>query len=106
MKLTELEPRLLKVVHQDGRVLMYPADTIEEADGVHFLCPKCFVMNHGPIGTHAVQCFKPGVVHPTGPGRWPMSGTGLHDLTLTPSVLLMSGCAWHGFVTNGEVTTC
>jgi hypothetical protein len=44
-----------------------------------------------------------------GPGRWSLVGTGFDDLTLdgdggSRSVLLLGGCAWHGFVTNGEVT--
>jgi hypothetical protein len=40
-----------------------------------------------------------------------MVGTGFDDLTLNAdppgtarSVLLTSGCGWHGFVNNGEVT--
>jgi hypothetical protein len=39
-----------------------------------------------------------------GPGRWTVSGTGLADLTLAPSIHLSGpGCGWHGFVTAGEV---
>lgn len=26
--------------------------------------------------------------------------------TLTPSILRLSGCKWHGFLTNGEWITC
>jgi len=46
--------------------------------------------------------------NPDGPRpRWTMTGSGLHDLSTTPSVQVGSpadgtGC-WHGYITNGEV---
>jgi len=50
--------------------------------------------NHGPVSTDGH--------HP----RWNMSGNGLDDLTLAPSVLVgtpgVSEC-WHGHIINGEV---
>lgn len=55
--------------------------------------------NHGPQSANDPAAARP---------RWTMAGTGLHDLTLSPSVQVGSpaqgtGC-WHGFVTNGQVT--
>lgn len=86
--------------------------TLAEADGIMFLCPKCFAANSGPIGTHAVVCWFRGKVPDSaepGPGRWTPQGTGYEDLTFTPgeppvaiSVLLTGGCGWHGFVKNGS----
>ena len=38
------------------------------------------------------------------PVRWLVSGTGLADLTITPSVAVGKPECWHGFITNGEVT--
>ncbi len=86
-------------------------DTLAEADGVWFLCPKCFAANGGSVGTHVVICWfvgkVPDDIDPK-PGRWTPTGTGLHDLTFVPSagrsnsVLLTGGCAWHGFVANGD----
>jgi hypothetical protein len=86
--------------------------TIAEASGIVFLCPKCFEANGGPVGTHVVVCWSrsrgvPDSAVP-GPGRWLLRGTTFEDLTLdgdggSRSVLLTSGCCWHGFVTNGEV---
>lgn len=87
------------------------ADTLDQADGVWFLCPKCYSENGGVVGTHAVLCWfvgrVPDDVDPK-PGRWTPAGTGLSDLTFvpspgrSPSVLLTAGCGWHGFVTNGD----
>jgi hypothetical protein len=82
-------------------------------EGVMFLCPKCFVENKGPIGTHVVVCWSESAGAPAeaipGPGRWKMDGTSLHDLTLNAdpprgarSVALNGGCGWHGFVTDGN----
>lgn len=84
-------------------------DTIENADGILFLCPKCFVNNKGDIGTHSVICWRPrvpGDVDPK-PGRWEFTGTGLDDLSLvagSSSVHLTGeGCGAHFHVVNGEI---
>jgi hypothetical protein len=99
-------------------------DSIEGAQGVIFQCPKCaqgketgeedgrrFV-----VGAHYVICWfnNPRNAPPVppemlpGPGRWNMAGSSLDDLTFVGpgaySVLLTSGCGWHGFVTNGDAT--
>lgn len=115
MKLTELQPQFLRFVEDNvGRKEFHHVDSIDLAQGISFLCPKCFVENRGARGTHAVICWSrsrgvPDHVRPA-PGRWTLVGTGYHDLTLNGdppgaarSVLLTSGCAAHFFVTNGEV---
>lgn len=96
-----------------GVVYLPYVDRIEDAQGVAFLCPKCFKANGGATGTHSVICWSrsrgiPDDAKP-GPGRWLLVGSGLVDLTLngdggSRSVAVIGGCAWHGFVTNGEVT--
>lgn len=113
MKLVDLEGRFLRALdsHSWERV-----DSLDQATGIWFLCPKCFAANGGRVGTHGVICWSrergtPDDLSPK-PGRWRLVGTGLHNLTLdgeggkSRSVLLTGGCGWHGFVTNGEVTTC
>ncbi len=70
--------------------------TIAEASGVMFDCPKCL--------SHSVLLWDrsiPAFVSP-GPGRWTLSGTGIDDLTANPSVNLPHGCKWHGWVKNGD----
>lgn len=91
-------------------------ETLAEAQGVFFLCPVCFQKHGGPVGTHGVEVafHGRGVGDHQGsqagdgrPSRWNVSGSSFDDLTLTPSVHLAgAGCGWHGFVTNGEVTSC
>lgn len=109
MKLSELNPQFLR---RTGEGTHETVKRIRNADGVLFLCPKCFLANGGPVGTHSVLCWGPDVpreVDP-GPGRWTLNGTGLHDLTLdgalgkSRSVLLTAGCGWHGYITSGEAT--
>lgn len=107
MKLTELEPHFL--VRKSEKVFRL-ADTIDGADGIQFLCPKCFAANGGRVGTHIIICWTPAVpptVSPQ-PGRWRLMGTDYGDLNLvgTPSssVKLMGGCQAHFSVTNGEIT--
>ena len=101
-------PRLLR----NGEIHPY-VDTIEQAAGVRFLCPKCFLANGGSVGTHGVICWGPAVsqdFQPT-PGRWELNGTGFGDLTLTGagersnSVQLTNegGCKAHFHVTNGKI---
>lgn len=84
------------------------------ADGIQFLCPKCYAANGGAVGTHGLQVFFVGSKVPDRIGknaqgqtvRWGASGTGYADLTLTPSILLLGGCAWHGWITRGDVISC
>lgn len=87
-------------------------DTLAEADGILFLCPKCF-RDKGRAGTHSVICwFEDKVadnVDPK-PGRWFPQGTGYTDLSFVPhkksnSVLLQGeeGCKAHFLLTNGEI---
>lgn len=90
--------------------------TVAEADSIMFLCPKCFEKNGGTVGTHRVMVTfagrdvpdKAGSRGKEGPTRWNVSGAGLDDIVLTPSILLNEslpperGCHWHGFVgSNG-----
>jgi hypothetical protein len=108
MKLTELNPQFVRREIRDSAVFQVPVDLITEAQGVRFKCPKCFIANGGSQGVHQVVCWNPTVPAEAlpGPGRWNLEGTGYHDLSLTASsssVHLLSGCAWHGFVKNGEV---
>jgi len=105
MNLKELDPKFLKRVDSHNFDCV---DTLAEADGIEFLCPKCFVTNNGPIGTHGVICWSPSVAQDTDPtpGRWEMHGTGFDDLTLVAnasSVALVGGCQAHFFIRNGEI---
>lgn len=113
-RLRELQAAFIRHEVRDGSTYHVHVDSIGEAQGVQFLCPKCFAANSGPVGTHLVMCWSRsrGIADDVmpGPGRWSMHGTGLDDLTLNAdppsearSVLLTGeGCGWHGFVTNGS----
>jgi hypothetical protein len=115
MRLTELEPQFVRYEKQGDKVYLPDTDDIRDAMGVMFLCPKCYVANgNSNVGTHSVICWSssrgtPADAEPL-PGRWKIEGTGYEDLTLNGetggarSILLTGGCAWHGFITNGEVT--
>lgn len=116
MKLTELQPKFLRhELRVDGEYHVR-VDSIDQATGIMFLCPKCFAEKDGPRGVHSVICWSrsrgtPDSAQPN-PGRWAMVGTSFDDLTLNAdppatarSVVLLGDCGWHGFITNGEVTT-
>lgn len=96
------------VMHTSGtRVLLETVHSLGEAQGIRFICPKCFHTTH-----HGVICWFEGKVGDDvqpGPGRWTPSGTGIDDLTFVPgekikavSVQLTGGCSWHGFVRDGK----
>jgi hypothetical protein len=112
MRLTLLAPKLLRYV-DFGRHLY--VQTIAEADGLWFICPKCYESHGGFVGTHGIICWGPRVATDVmpGPGRWALQGDTLENISLGPaypganfSVQLNGACEWHGFVQNGEVTTC
>lgn len=108
LRFIDLQPQFLVYVNRGS---FRHVDRIEDAQGISFLCPKCFEENHGPVGTHSVICWSSSRGVPEeaipGPGRWTLEGTGYEDLTLgcepkkTRSVLLTGGCGWHGFITKG-----
>lgn len=81
----------------------------EAAQGIRFLCPRCFKANGGAVGTHSIICwFKDHLVPDDtmpGPGRWLPSGTGIDDLTFVGpgAASVQSGRHWHGFVRAGRV---
>jgi hypothetical protein len=52
MKLRDLEPRF---VHYAGDPKSFRYCERDEANGLWFLCPKCFTANGGCIGTQRVQ---------------------------------------------------
>lgn len=96
MKLTALEPQFLRVIEPGKGYRHVDPDYFEEAQGVRFTCPKC--------GDHQVLVWfrdrdVPAQEEPT--PRWAVSGTGISDLTLAPSINVR-GC-WHGFVREGEI---
>lgn len=84
---------------------------IDDADGVWFLCPKCFATNGGAIGTHRVICWRPKVpqsINPK-PGRWEFKGTSIEDLELvagSSSVQVIGGCEAHFYVRDGAIVDC
>lgn len=119
IKLRELDPQFIvrKVdatqnpnVDQEHWVHV---DKLEDADGLMFMCPKCYADNGGPVGTHVIVCWfvgrVPDKVTPS-PGRWTPRGTSYDDLSFVPSagrshsVRLTGGCRWHGFVVDGTAS--
>lgn len=98
--LRDLEPLL---VRYDGPLKWTPVESLAEASGVCFCCPKCY----GTDDQHAVMCWFRGRVPddlPPGPGRWDPTGDGIDNLTLHPSVHLSTTCGWHGWVSTGSAT--
>lgn len=93
---------------------------IAGAQGILFQCPKCAVgCEPGEEdgrrffrGAHYILCwfsntgggvFAPAADVFTPSPRWRLeSGTSLDDITLSPSIQIVGGCAWHGFVRNGS----
>lgn len=143
MKLRDLEAQLLKCIKEistevdengkyvfrdtDGEIRMWsgtpdswifaPVDTVAEANGIRFLCPKSYAKNGGTKGTHSVYVFFQGSPH-AGRNlkgeevRWNVvGGSTIDDLQLTPSILEEDGadtpaewrCGWHGFVGSNNV---
>lgn len=134
MRLIDLEPRFYQhriepAGEHHGRQLpdgttqwggfptsvFYPVEALADADRVQFLCPQCFSDNRGKVGTHRIAIDFIGRGTPDEacirndegvPVRWTVQGTCAEDLTLGPSILMLRGCHWHGFVEQGSIRTC
>ena len=103
VKLTELNPRWMgyggEGVTQDGKPVPR-----REGVGLAYTCPcgKCATERY--VGFANPLDGGP----PVSRVAWQRTGDTFDTLTLTPSILhtLPQGCGWHGFITNGEVTSC
>lgn len=86
------------------REYLCDVDSLADAQGIMFLCPKCFIKNKGSVGTH--RCPLPFAGRGVDPAKnqWNVLGTGFHDLSTTPSYRIVGGCGWHGYITDGEVS--
>lgn len=44
---------------------------------------------------------------PLGDARplWSRTGESFDEMTLRPSILRIDGCGWHGWITNGEISS-
>lgn len=94
--------------------LLPKVETLEEAQGIRFNCPKCGRLNT-EVGQHIVlvSFADRGIPdhlgthnHEGQPVRWQvMAGTSFGDLTLSPSIDLTRSNpnCWHGFIQNGAV---
>ena len=109
--LATLEPCFI-VLDREAKTFQ-SVDVNDNADGVLFLCPKCYL--EAGSGVHSVICWVPSVsdeIFP-GPGRWDLHGQA-DNLTLTggngasSSVQLTGegGCQAHFFVKNGMIDMC
>lgn len=101
-RLADLDPQFLR--HAGQTLVDVP---FGEAQSVWFECPVC----REGRGHHVLVSFAGrGLADDQGsqnrkgePSRWNVTGTGIDDLTLHPSVDCTPGCPWHGWVRNGEM---
>jgi hypothetical protein len=101
MRLVDLEPEFVRFLPELVTDRMHKREavsTLAEAQGIRFWCPT----DRGyricvPFRGRGAPADENGGI------QWGVSGTGFDNLTLTPSV---NTRPWHGFVTNGEVTSC
>lgn len=83
--------------------------SLSEAQGIEFDCPKCRVSArshriHVAFAGRGVLDHQATRSTDGTPTRWQVvGGTGLDDLTLSPSIDLTHADpnCWHGFITNG-----
>lgn len=105
MRLVDLNPHW---VGAGGEGVTRHGQPMPERDGVavEFDCP---------CGACGIRCLVPfdnpvDGLGPWDPARslWRRTGDTFETLTLTPSILRTPpyGCGWHGFITNGAVTSC
>lgn len=109
MRLAELEPQWLRW-EPPNTDTWRRLDVREGANGIIFVCPKCFEANgHKRPGVHSIICWDPSVpqtVFPN-PGRWELVGDNFDVLTLragSSSILLTGpGCQAHFFIRDGNI---
>lgn len=108
MRLADLEPQFVGaggegISDKDG-------NPVPRREGVAlvFKCP-CGI-NHDSIGESDLICLH--FSNPLDGGSplervghtWERTGDTFDTLTIRPSIQRLTGCRWHGFITDGEVT--
>jgi len=111
VKLTDLNPRFLNsggpgITHKNAAG-EWEEPPLVRGVGVVLDCPcgKCGDELYVPFSVALDGTARPDGTHP----GWEREGDTFEILTLKPSVLRIQsrgGCGWHGFISNGEVTTC
>ena len=88
------------------REYLITVQTLPEAHGIMFLCPKCYQENSGEVSTHHIHMpfASRGVDLTKHTHQWNVTGNDYNDLSTTPSYMIVGGCGWHGYITNGEVS--
>lgn len=108
--LKQLKGRLLRFYNDN--LNFEEVKTLAEADGVQFICPKCFKEDPDAEYPHEVTLWFSSIGKLSekiqGHPGWNKSGSSLEDLTFVPpgavSVLIKARCCWHGFVKNGTAS--
>lgn len=101
MKLTDLNPRWIGA-GGEGVTETATGKPVPKRHGVAigFDCPcgcgtRCCIEFNNPLDGKGP--------HDASRNLWTRSGDTFEALTLTPSIQRVGGCAWHGFITNGEI---
>lgn len=108
VRLAQLDPHFVILI-PGTKPMLKRVGSIELADGLGFLCPKCWRDSLGK-STVRVLVWQPLKVPEAalpGPGRWAIVGTGVDDLSLlarAPVIDPSHGCGWRGVVELGLVS--
>lgn len=89
-----------------GGVMRADGSPVPERSGLGLICdcpcgcgellavPFRNPIDGGPMETDA-----------SGRATWQRTGETFENLSLSPSILRVGGCGWHGFIENGQVRT-
>lgn len=109
MKLADLAPQFIRYGRNEaGNEKWIHVENLADAQGIYFTCPVC--ADGHMVGITFRDRGVPDDLGSVGednkPTRWAVQGTGVADLTLSPSIDLTrrKACTWHGFVTAGSIT--
>lgn len=102
MKLADLNPRWVGA-GGEGVTETATGQPVPRREGVaiSFDCP-CGCAQR--VGIHINPPLDGGP--PISDHHWQRTGDTFENLTLRPSIQRVGGCAWHGFITNGQAETC
>ena len=109
MQLIDLDAEFFRWEERDGKTYLPEVAALAEAQGVIFDCPVCRSPGHSIMVGFRDRGVPAHLGTRDAAGKqtlWQVAGgTGLHDLTLSPSVdcTPSNPNCWHGFITNGVI---
>lgn len=100
LPLSDLGASLVEFTKQPGKLrCLLPGEPVKRAQGLYFLCPKCYDPKHGITILFDLESVpKNAKPH----GRWRATPGPISNLTIEEKIQSPTNCGWSGIISQGR----